>query len=115
MQLLTFKNGGALRLGLKTDAGVVDVRRAGEALGVQVPGSVEEAIAGGNAALTQLAGKAAGAGSADWLFDEAGLELGPCVPNPGKIICIGLNYRKHAEESGAAIPTHPVIFSKFNN
>jgi 2-keto-4-pentenoate hydratase/2-oxohepta-3-ene-1,7-dioic acid hydratase in catechol pathway len=115
MQLLTFKNGGALRLGLKTDAGVIDVARAGEALGFQVPGSVEEAITGGNAALTELAGKAAGAGSADWLLDEAGLELGPCVPNPGKIICIGLNYRKHAEESGAAIPTHPVIFSKFNN
>jgi 2-keto-4-pentenoate hydratase/2-oxohepta-3-ene-1,7-dioic acid hydratase in catechol pathway len=34
---------------------------------------------------------------------------------PTAIICIGLNYRKHAEESGAAIPTHPVVFSKFNN
>lgn len=35
------------------------------------------------------------------------------VPRPGKIICIGLNYRDHAEESGMAIPTSPVIFSKF--
>lgn len=35
------------------------------------------------------------------------------VPRPGKIICIGLNYRDHAEESGMAIPKSPIIFSKF--
>lgn len=35
------------------------------------------------------------------------------VPRPGKIICIGLNYRDHAVESGMAIPESPVIFSKF--
>ena len=32
------------------------------------------------------------------------MTLGPAVPNPGKIVCVGLNYRKHAEETGAAIP-----------
>lgn len=37
------------------------------------------------------------------------------VPAPGKIICIGLNYRDHAEESGMEIPTKPVIFSKFSS
>ena len=37
------------------------------------------------------------------------------VPAPGKIICIGLNYRDHAEESGMAIPEKPVIFSKFSS
>jgi len=35
------------------------------------------------------------------------------VPRPGKIICIGLNYRDHAEESGMEIPKSPVVFSKF--
>ena len=35
------------------------------------------------------------------------------VPRPGKVICIGLNYRDHAEESGMAIPTSPIIFSKY--
>lgn len=115
MRLLTFKEGDALRLGLKTEAGVIDVAKAGEALGLSVPSTVEDAIASNNAGLAELAAKAAGAGTAEWLLDETGLTLGPCVPNPGKIICIGLNYRKHAEESGAAIPTTPVIFSKFNN
>jgi 2-keto-4-pentenoate hydratase/2-oxohepta-3-ene-1,7-dioic acid hydratase (catechol pathway) len=37
------------------------------------------------------------------------------VPRPGKIICIGLNYRDHAEESGMKIPESPVIFSKFSS
>jgi 2-keto-4-pentenoate hydratase/2-oxohepta-3-ene-1,7-dioic acid hydratase in catechol pathway len=45
-------------------------------------------------------------------FSEVRLE--PPVPRPGKIICIGLNYRDHAEESGMPIPTSPIIFSKFN-
>ena len=37
------------------------------------------------------------------------------VPRPGKIICIGLNYRDHAAESNMAIPEKPVMFSKFSN
>jgi 2,4-didehydro-3-deoxy-L-rhamnonate hydrolase len=41
-----------------------------------------------------------------------GLRLGPPVKTPGKLICIGLNYRKHAEESGMAIPAEPVVFFK---
>ena len=37
------------------------------------------------------------------------------VPRPGKIVCVGLNYRDHAEESGLAVPATPVIFSKFSS
>lgn len=36
------------------------------------------------------------------------------VPRPGKLICIGLNYRDHAAESNMAIPERPVVFSKFS-
>lgn len=49
------------------------------------------------------------------LLKEDELEIGPCVAKPSKIICIGLNYRKHAEESGMAIPTVPVVFTKYSN
>lgn len=42
---------------------------------------------------------------------EVGL-LAP-VPTPSKVICVGLNYRDHAKESGMAIPEKPVIFAKF--
>lgn len=47
-------------------------------------------------------------------IDLSDIIVAASVPKPGKIICIGLNYRDHAEESGMAIPTKPVIFSKFS-
>jgi len=43
------------------------------------------------------------------------VKLLPPIPNPGKILCIGLNYRDHAIEGGKAIPTEPVVFGKFSN
>jgi 2-keto-4-pentenoate hydratase/2-oxohepta-3-ene-1,7-dioic acid hydratase in catechol pathway len=39
----------------------------------------------------------------------------PCAENPGKVVCIGLNYRKHAQETNMKIPETPVIFSKFSD
>ena len=44
-----------------------------------------------------------------------GLELLPPVTRPGKILCIGLNYRGHAEEQGAEPPETPTFFAKFSN
>jgi 2-keto-4-pentenoate hydratase/2-oxohepta-3-ene-1,7-dioic acid hydratase in catechol pathway len=45
-------------------------------------------------------------------LDADGLRIGPPVARPGKIVCIGLNYRDHAAETGAAIPERPVVFMK---
>src|SRR5699024_6049173 len=39
----------------------------------------------------------------------------PAVENPEKILCIGLNYKKHADETKSPYPEEPVVFSKFNN
>jgi 2-keto-4-pentenoate hydratase/2-oxohepta-3-ene-1,7-dioic acid hydratase in catechol pathway len=41
-----------------------------------------------------------------------GLRIGVPVARPGKVVCIGLNYRDHAEETGAAVPDEPVVFMK---
>ncbi|MFE9451923.1 fumarylacetoacetate hydrolase family protein [Streptomyces sp. NPDC006739] len=41
-----------------------------------------------------------------------GLRIGPPVARPGKIVCVGLNYRDHAAETGAAVPKRPVVFMK---
>lgn len=38
--------------------------------------------------------------------------LGPCVAQPGKIVCVGLNYRDHAAEAGMALPAEPILFLK---
>ncbi len=43
---------------------------------------------------------------------ERSLRLGPPIDRPSKIVCIGLNYRKHAVESGMEIPKEPVVFFK---
>ncbi|WP_200307530.1 fumarylacetoacetate hydrolase family protein [Streptomyces adelaidensis] len=45
-------------------------------------------------------------------LDPAGLRIGAPVARPGKIVCVGLNYRDHAAETGAAIPPRPVVFMK---
>ena len=41
--------------------------------------------------------------------------VGPCVGRVGKFLCIGLNYRDHAEEAGMDIPEHPILFLKANS
>jgi len=114
MKLMTIKGPDGLRLGVKTDAGVVDIAAAAKAAGVSAPATVSAVIEGGPTAVKKVADLAAKASGAAVLA-EASVAVGPAVPTPGKIICIGLNYRKHAIETGAAIPEVPVIFSKFNN
>ena len=41
-----------------------------------------------------------------------GLRIGAPIARPGKVVCIGLNYRDHAAETGAAIPAEPIMFMK---
>src|SRR5688500_15232485 len=52
------------------------------------------------------------AGTLPVVDDAAALRIGAPVARPGKVVCIGLNYRDHAEETGAEIPAAPVIFMK---
>ena len=57
---------------------------------------------------------------ADWLGSNleslpqipADSRIGPAVARPGKLLCIGLNYKDHARETGATLPEEPVVFSK---
>ncbi len=119
MKLLQFQGGDGLRLGVKTDAGVIDVAAAGQALGLDTPGSLIEVIEVGQPAIDALQGvidAAVGAESgASWTLDEMGLQYGPAVADPGKIVCVGLNYRRHAAETNMPVPETPVLFSKFGN
>lgn len=45
--------------------------------------------------------------------DLAAVALAPVVPCPGKIFCVGLNYRAHIVEMGRELPSHPTLFAKF--
>ena len=117
MQLVSFNHTSGLRLGLKTPAGVVDLTLAAAESGrPELPASLSALCAGGASAHAALAALAApGRVPPAWLLPEPSLKLAPCVPNPGKIICVGLNYQRHALESNMAIPEFPVLFSKFSN
>lgn len=121
MKLVTFKKNEELGLGVKTADGVIDVAKAlshaGSSAGV--PTTIMEAIEqgeNGTKALEQLLSDlSAGDAYRSCLLDETTLEYGPCVTHPNKIICVGLNYRKHAEETNSPIPEYPILFNKFNN
>ncbi|GAB4517742.1 MAG: fumarylacetoacetate hydrolase family protein [Anaerolineae bacterium] len=113
MKLLTYD--GGQKLGLKTENGVLDLAAAANAHGLDAALTTPDALyQAGLAALTTVR-TISERENAGFLLDERTLTLGPCVPQPGKILCVGLNYRKHAAESGAEPPKTPVLFSKFNN
>ncbi|MGY1623807.1 fumarylacetoacetate hydrolase family protein [Geodermatophilus sp. SYSU D00965] len=108
MRLVSFHGEGGVRLGVETGAGVVDVRAAAP----DAPATVAEVIAAGPAALEELR-RAVGSASDAVPVEE--LRLAAAVPDPGKIICVGLNYQKHAAEGGLPVPDHPIYFAKYRN
>jgi 2-keto-4-pentenoate hydratase/2-oxohepta-3-ene-1,7-dioic acid hydratase in catechol pathway len=115
MRLITYQTGAGIQLGIVTERGVLDVTAAVKATGLDCPASADALYARGSAALPSLAAVANAANDPALYLDEDDLTYGPAVPNPGKILCVGLNYRKHAAETGATPPEEPVLFSKFNN
>jgi 2-keto-4-pentenoate hydratase/2-oxohepta-3-ene-1,7-dioic acid hydratase in catechol pathway len=86
----------------------------------QIPTTIHEVIDGGAPVLEILRAYVERAmflldERKTFMLEESALNLGPCVTHPNKIICIGLNYRKHAEETNAPIPQYPILFNKFSN
>jgi 2-keto-4-pentenoate hydratase/2-oxohepta-3-ene-1,7-dioic acid hydratase in catechol pathway len=73
-------------------------------------------LRGGTEAIaqTRAAAERAAADPAN-LVDLAGLELGPVLPDPGKILCVGFNYLLHANEMDVELPAVPNVFTKFRN
>ncbi len=57
------------------------------------------------------ASRAAATGSTTYPVEAA--DFAPVVPNPSKVVCVGLNYRSHIEEMGRDLPEYPVLFAKF--
>ena len=46
-------------------------------------------------------------------YPAAGADFAPLVPNPSKVVCVGLNYRNHIQEMGRELPKYPTLFAKF--
>ncbi|MDR0906772.1 MAG: fumarylacetoacetate hydrolase family protein [Oscillospiraceae bacterium] len=99
-------DGDARHVAALTEHGAVDVSALG------IAGDMNALIAGGDASLDSI--RAALAGYTGDYLDEKTLVFGK-ITEPGKIVCEGLNFVDHAEETGGEAPKYPVFFSKFND
>jgi acylpyruvate hydrolase len=103
MRLVTYRSDRGPRAGVLRDGGVVD---CWDAIGGD-RSSVRELLESDRLdEVARAEGEVLGADS---------VELLPPVPDPDKIICIGLNYRAHAAEAGIDPPETPTFFAKFRN
>ena len=107
MRLVTFNTDNTpSRAGLLIGDEVVDIHETAP----ELPASVREILAAGDECLRAI-GKLATAKRRTHRLEK--VHLGPPVPDPQKIICIGQNYRDHCAEQNAPIPERPIIFAKF--
>jgi 2-keto-4-pentenoate hydratase/2-oxohepta-3-ene-1,7-dioic acid hydratase in catechol pathway len=104
MRFVSYSTGGTPGWGLLVEGGVVD----GQQLGVGLPHTLREFIAQCAAQPQLLAGVATRAKAAK-PGPLGAVTLAPCVPDPGKIICLGVNYVDHAKEGGNAIADYPAF------
>jgi 2-keto-4-pentenoate hydratase/2-oxohepta-3-ene-1,7-dioic acid hydratase in catechol pathway len=105
---------GAQTLGVKLPNGILDVAKAASTLKIDAPTTLEDLLTSGNAgALDQLIKTATD--RKEFLRAEADIMFGRLFTNPGKIVCVGLNYKEHVEEAGEKLPKEPILFNKYNN
>ena len=115
MTFVTIKRGAEQSLGIKTERGILDVKRAEAALKLKAPTTIDDVFErGGGPQLKRLVERANSAKTDGYFLAEGSFEYGPCVTEPEKIVCIGLNYRKHAVETGNPVPKQPILFNKYN-
>ena len=104
MKLLSFRRGEVSGYGVVVGNGIVDL---GGRYSERWP-TLSAVIRAG--ALDQLRELANGL-SCDFLVDE--VRFLPPILDPGRIICVGLNYRSHIEETGRQMPSYPTLFTRF--
>jgi 2-keto-4-pentenoate hydratase/2-oxohepta-3-ene-1,7-dioic acid hydratase in catechol pathway len=106
MRLVSFRHAGANRFGAAVDGGIVDLsaRTKGRWSGLRDVIAVK--------ALDELRAVTKSA-TADLTFED--VELLPVIPDPAKILCVGLNYASHVGEVGRQMPTVPSVFSRLHD
>ncbi|MBE3102936.1 MAG: fumarylacetoacetate hydrolase family protein [Bacilli bacterium] len=120
MKLLNFKvhPKDQFKFGIKTDFGILDVAKAWKSAGKpsEIPTSLEQWLEGNKETKENFENFVAShKNNSDFVLQEKNIEFGPCVPKSAKIICVGLNYKKHAQESNMEMPKTPILFNKFGN
>ncbi len=110
MKFMMFEKGRGVALGLVVGGTVIDLGAAD----TNLPKNLKSLIAAGPAALTAVNSAAAKA-PASVKLALAGTKAALPIAEPGKFICVGLNYLEHAKEGGHAPPTYPSFFPRFNS
>jgi 2-keto-4-pentenoate hydratase/2-oxohepta-3-ene-1,7-dioic acid hydratase in catechol pathway len=105
MKLVSYVSDSGFRTAAVRDGRFVDLNTADPS----VPTSMRRLLEQGPEGL-ERARRAAQQGDS---IDPDSVRLAAPVPDPEKVICIGLNYADHAAESGIAVPSDPVVFNKF--
>ena len=117
LTLLNIRRDDGYRLGVKTNQGILDVPEASMLLRLGAPATTDQMLQEETGpavnALVEAALKSKTAQKA--FLKEENIEYGPAVTRPEKIVCVGLNYRRHAAEIGAQVPKQPVLFNKYHN
>jgi 2-keto-4-pentenoate hydratase/2-oxohepta-3-ene-1,7-dioic acid hydratase in catechol pathway len=115
MTFATLRRPDGYGLGLRTERGVLDVAAAERDFREGAPTTIDAVFKGqGDVnALRRLVDKASASAERYFIAPDKAA-FGPCVTSPEKIICIGLNYRKHAAETGNPVPKQPILFNKYN-
>jgi 2-keto-4-pentenoate hydratase/2-oxohepta-3-ene-1,7-dioic acid hydratase in catechol pathway len=108
VKLVSYDAGDGARAGVLADDRVVD---AWALLGEPHRGSLRELLAAER--VDDLRGRLGASGAPS--HPRSAVSLLPPIPDPEKIVCIGLNYRKHAAEGGMEVPASPTIFAKYRN
>ncbi|NLE36626.1 MAG: fumarylacetoacetate hydrolase family protein [Pirellulaceae bacterium] len=105
MKLVTYQTDRGPRVAAIGPRGLIDLNRVDESL----PIGAKELLASWD----ELRPRAEAAMDSDRAVLRDSVHLLPPIPNPEKIICVGLNYADHAREGGVSPPKEPVIFAKF--
>ena len=115
-RLANLRTPGGYALGLETETGVLNVTATGANLGLPAPQDVDDLLQNGfGDQVRAIRNAVASKPEAAVLVPTQEVKFAPLVTRPEKIVCIGFNYQKHAEETGTPIPKAPPLFAKFNN
>lgn len=110
------KVGERITLGVETDLGAMDVTATAKNLGLSCPADMDDLLQNGRGReLVRLVTEAKAKPKSAKIIAAGDLQFAPLVTRPEKIVCVGFNYRKHAEETNTPIPKAPPLFAKYNN
>lgn len=115
MKILTYKENGTNKWGIKTERGIISVEKVTlENKLVDIPQSIDDLLLS-KKDIHHMLNQIIALTSDEDFMQESELNIQPAIQNPKKIICVGLNYKKHADETKSEYPEYPILFNKFSN